>query len=100
MLSLQIRRINDALIGVDIRDDPIHNRTLISKVRQGSGHRLIDDDHVASTHQLLELDKTQIWFDTRCIAVHHQTDCSSRCQNRGLSISHAVLFAVADCRLP
>ena len=83
-----------------MRNDAVDDWLFVAEVLQRAWHRLVDDGHVAATHQLLELHQTEVGLDACGVTVHHEADGAGRCEHRGLAVAYAVFFAVAHCCSP
>ncbi len=60
----------------DVIDHLLDVSAFVAEVLQGSGYALVDDLEATATGQLLELDQSEVGFDSGGIAVHEQTDRS------------------------
>ena len=72
----------------------------VSQPLQRTRDRLVDDLEGPTPGQLFEFDKSEVRFDPRCIAIHHQPYCSRWGYGRYLSVSVAVLLAELEGPVP
>jgi len=63
---------HDRLVLVDVGLDGQGLDLGVPEFAQCPRHRLVDDRHVAATHQLLELSPVQVRLDTGRVTVHHR----------------------------
>jgi hypothetical protein len=87
------RRSLDRIVRVDVVQNPPDFRLVVSVLAEGHRHSSVDDLQHASTSELLVFDKRNIWLDTGCIAIHHESDRPSWSQHRHLAVTVAVLAA-------
>ncbi len=77
---------------VNVGNDRFDFFGAVTKLRQGSGHRLIDNGHVAATYELLEFHKSEVGLDARGVTVHQESNGAGGCEDRGLRVTYAVLL--------
>jgi hypothetical protein len=90
VIGEQVRCADNGLVLVDVSDDVVDLGCVVPETLQGTGHGLVDDLHVATAYQLLELHEAKVRFDTGGVAIHQQADRSCWCEHRGLSVTRAV----------
>ncbi len=104
-LRLQRRRIDARrLIEIAMADGiSLNLRDLafrIAKRAQRFRHGAVDDLEIAAASKLLELHQCEVWLDTGRIAIHDEANRAGRCDDGGLRIAVAVLFAKLQRLVP
>ncbi|CAB4880275.1 unannotated protein [freshwater metagenome] len=100
VLLLEARRIDDVPVLTDVFDDRFHRLFGVAHPSKGPRNRLVHDLHGPAADQLLELHEREVRLDARRVAVHHETDRSGGCQNRGLGVAPPVLLPQFQAGLP
>src|SRR5271170_4164774 len=86
-----VRSAFDGPRGIDVRDDSVGLFMGITQLEERPRNSVINNLNHPAAHQLLELDKSQVRFNSGGIAVHHESYSSSRSEHCYLRVPVAVL---------
>ena len=67
-------RAEDRLVLVDVGNDGVDLRAVVTEPPEGPGYGLVDDRHRPAADQLLGLDQTQVGLDAGGVTIHQQAD--------------------------
>ena len=90
MLVLQIGGPFDRVFAIDVGQDRVDLRLIVTQRLQPQGNRLVDDLEHAATGQLLVFDQRDVRLDPGRVAIHQEADRAGRSQHRGLGIAEAM----------
>jgi hypothetical protein len=90
----------DRLALVDVRDDLLDLVGRVAEAPKRRRDRLVDDLEEALADQLLVLDQRDVRLHAGRVAIHHESDRSSRREHGHLGIPVPELRAQFECGVP
>src|ERR1022692_2799205 len=95
-----MRRAEYRLVLVDVGDNVRDLLLRVPQPAQSAGHRLVDDRHRSTAHQLFCLYKAKVRLDTGGVAVHKQAYSPSRSQHAALRVPDTARLRRVDRIVP
>ena len=95
-----MRRTLESLVTFCVINDVLRLLYIVTQMLQCHWHRLVYNFKVTTTAQFLIFHQSKVRLDTRCIAIHQQSDGSSWSNNGRLSVTETVLLTPLYCFVP
>ena len=93
MLVFQTRCAFNGARGINVAHNLFHLRRTVAQLDQRLWNGIVHNLDHAAANQLLMLHQSQIRFNARGVAIHHEADGASGCNHRSLGIAIAMQFA-------